>query len=151
MKESRERPTVDIIEGRDRDRAEAGRIGAVLSRAQTRTLTLLVGSDHQPLELPEAICRTLIDAVEILSRGDAIAIGTVDHQLTTTEAADLLGVSRQYLIRLVDRGDLPHELVGRHRRLRLGDVLAYKSRRAIERRKALSELTRLDAELGAYD
>ena len=47
--------------------------------------------------------------------------------------------------------DLPHELVGRHRRLRLGDVLAYKSRRAIERQKALDELTRLDAALGAYD
>ena len=146
-----ERPTVDFIEGQERDRVQAGRIGAILLRAQTRTLTLLVGSDQQPLELPVAVCHTLLAAVEILSRGDAIAIGAVHHQLTTTEAADLLGVSRQYLIRLIDRGDLPHELVGRHRRLRLGDVLAYKSRRAIERQKALSELTRLDAELGAYD
>ena len=146
-----ERPGVDIIEGQERDRAEAARIGAVLSRTQTSALTLLVGCDQQPLELPEAICRTIVGAVEILSRGDAIAIGAVHHQLTTTEAAELLGVSRQYLIRLIDRGDLPHELVGRHRRLRLGDVLAYKSRRAIERQKALDELTRLDAELGAYD
>ena len=146
-----ERPTVDIIEGQERDRAQAGRIGAALSRTQTSTLTLLVGWEQQPLELPEAICRALIGAVEILSRGDAIAIGAVHHQLTTTEAADLLGVSRQYLIRLIDRGDLPHALVGRHRRLRLGDVLANKSRRAIERQKALSEMTRLDAELGAYD
>jgi excisionase family DNA binding protein len=97
------------------------------------------------------VCRTLLAAVKILSRGDAIAIGAVHHRLTTTEAADLLGVSRQYLIRLIDRGELPHELVGRHRRLRLGDVLAYKSLRTIERQKALDELTRLDAELGAYD
>jgi excisionase family DNA binding protein len=110
---------------------------------------LQIGSDQQQLELPEAVCRTLRDAVEILRRGDAIAIGAVRHQLTTTEAADLLGVSRQYLIRLIERGDLHHELVGRHRRLRLGDVLAYKSWRAIERRNALSELTSLDAELGA--
>ena len=146
-----ERPGVDIIGGQERDRAEATRIGAVLSQARTSTLTLLVGYDQQPLELPEAICRALVGAIEILSRGDAIAIGAVHHQLTTTEAADLLGVSRQYLIRLIDRGDLPHELVGRHRRLRLGDVLAYKSRRAIERQKALSELTRLAAEVGAYD
>jgi excisionase family DNA binding protein len=145
-----ERPTLEIIEGEERDRAEAERIGAILLQAQTKTLTLLTGPD-QPLELPAAVCRTLLAAVEILSRGDAIAIGAVHHRLTTTEAADLLGVSRQYLIRLIDRGELPHELVGRHRRLRLGDVLAYKSLRTIERQKALDELTRLDAELGAYD
>lgn len=145
------RPTVDIIEGQERDRAEAARVGAALSRAQTRALTLVVGSDQQPLELPTAIYRTLVGAVQILSRGDAIAMGAVHHQLTTTEAANLLGVSRQYLIRLIDRGELPHELVGRHRRLRLGDILAYKGRRTIERQKALDELTRLDAELGAYD
>ncbi len=146
-----ERPTVEMIEGQEHDRAEAGRIGAVLSRVPAEILTLLVGSDQEPLELPAAVRRTLLAAVEIVSRGDAIAIGAVHHQLTTTEAADLLGVSRQYLIRLIDRGDLPHELVGRHRRLRLGDVLAYKSRRAIERREALDEMTALDAELGAYD
>jgi excisionase family DNA binding protein len=146
-----ERPTLEIIEGEERGRAEAERIGAILLQAQTKTLTLLTGPDQRPLELPAAVCRALLAAVEILSRGDAIAIGAVHHKLTTTEAADLLGVSRQYLIRLIDRGDLPHELVGRHRRLRLGDVLAYKSRRAIERQKALSELTRLAAALGAYD
>jgi excisionase family DNA binding protein len=145
-----ERPTLDIIEGEERDRAEAKRIGAILPQARTKTLTLFTGPDQRPLELPAAVCRTLLAAVKILSRGDAIAIGAV-HHLTTTEAADLLGVSRQYLIRLIDRGELPHELVGRHRRLRLGDVLAYKSRRAIERQKALSELTRLAAALGAYD
>jgi excisionase family DNA binding protein len=146
-----ERPALDIIEGEERDRAEAKRIGAILLQAQTKTLTLFTGPDQRPLELPAAVCRTLLAAVEILSRGNAIAIGAVHHQLTTTEAADLLGVSRQYLIRLIDRGELPHELVGRHRRLRLGDVLAYMNRRTIERQKALDELTRLDAELGAYD
>jgi excisionase family DNA binding protein len=143
---------VDVIEGRERDHAAAERMGALLPRrAQPGAFVLLVGPNEERLELPEPVYRALRDAVDILGRGDAIVMGSVHQKLTTTEAADLLGISRQYLTRLIDRGELPHEMVGRHRRVHLGDVLAYRSRRAVERRKALSEMTKLDVELGAYE
>ncbi len=152
MEATLERPAVDVIEGHDRDRAVAGRIGAMLPvSAEPGAFALLIGPDQERIPLPVSVYRALRDAVDILSRGDAIVIGSVHQKLTTTDAASLLGVSRQYLVRLIDRGDLRHELVGRHRRLLLSDVLEYKERRATQRRKTLEKLSTLDVELGAYD
>lgn len=132
--------------------AQAGRLVQLFPpRAEDQSVAFLVGPGQERVELPEAIYRVLRDTVAILSRGDAIVIGSIHQLLTTTEAADLLGISRQYLIRLIERQELQCEMVGRHRRLRLGDVLAYREKRAAHRRKALDTLTALDEELGAYE
>jgi len=88
---------------------------------------------------------------EVLARGDALTIVPVGAKMTTQQAADLLNVSRQYLVRLLDRGDLPHDRTGKHRRLKIEDVLAYKQKRDRERDDKLDELARLTDELGGYD
>ncbi len=75
----------------------------------------------------------------------------VSMELTTQEAADILNVSRQYLVRLAEDGSIPCTKTGKHRRLRAQDVLAYKSRRDRQRKKALSKLTQLSQEFGLYD
>ena len=142
---------LEVIAGED-DHSALARIGSVLSEvAGPRESVMLVGPNQERLELPQSLFRALRDAVEILERGDASVIGAVHREMTTTQAANLLGISRQYLTRLVDRGELPHAMVGSHRRLKLGDVIAYRTDRAIERRRALREMAKLDVELGAYD
>ena len=60
--------------------------------------------------------------------------------LTTQQAADLLDVSRPYLIKLIEKGDIAHSMVGRHRRVKAEDVFAYKSARDKARAEALDEL-----------
>ena len=66
-------------------------------------------------------------------------------------AADLLNVSRQHLVRLLDERKLPHTKTGKHRRLRIKDVLAFKTKRDKNRAAKLDKLTRLSKDLGGYD
>jgi excisionase family DNA binding protein len=87
---------------------------------------------------------------ELLGRGDAIAVVPVGKELTTQQAADILNVSRQYLVRLLDEGRLPCSKTGSHRRILVGDLLAFKLERDQNRREALDKLTQLSEDLGGY-
>lgn len=74
-----------------------------------------------------------------------------DHtELTTQQAADLLNVSRPYVVKLIDEGTLPGHKVGAHRRVYASDVEEYKRAREITTRKAADELTALTEEMGLY-
>lgn len=101
--------------------------------------------------IPESLFYILERVAEVLARGDAITVVPVGKEMTTQQAADLLNVSRQYLVRLLDQGELPCTKVGRHRRLRMDDVLAFKQRRDGERRRSLKELTELTEDLAGYE
>jgi excisionase family DNA binding protein len=71
----------------------------------------------------------------------------VDAELTTQQAADLLGISRTYVVRLIDQGDLPAHMVGTHRRLNAADVLQYRRRRQ-ERLDAVAAIAHADDQQG---
>jgi excisionase family DNA binding protein len=77
--------------------------------------------------------------VEELATGDAIRIASEKQELTTQKAADLLNVSRSYLIQLLDKGAIPYRMVGTHRRLRLSDVLAHRARSDAETEHAFAD------------
>lgn len=102
-------------------------------------------------ELPPEVVDALGHVLKTLADGNAVAIGTVDDDVTTGAAAKMLGISRTYLCTLVDRGELPCHYVGTHRRIKLQDVLAYANKRQASRREALDELSRISADAGLYD
>lgn len=111
----------------------------------------LVGPDGKATEVPESIFYVLERVAEVLARGDSITVVPVGKEITTQQAADLLNVSRQYLVRLLDEGRIPFRKTGKHRRLRVEDVLAFKEKRDKDRRSGLRELSRLTQEFGGYD
>jgi excisionase family DNA binding protein len=109
----------------------------------------LLAADGRPLELPESVYQVLVATVRELAEGNAVAVLPVRAELTTQEAADLLGVSRPYLIKLIEQGTIPCTVTaGNHRRLRLSDVLAYRRVRGQERRAALDEMSAEAERLG---
>jgi excisionase family DNA binding protein len=118
---------------------------------QATTAPKLVFAEGQEAQLPDLVYQLLRDAVRTLARGEAVSLIPLHQQLTTQQAADLLGVSRQYLVRLLDRGAIPFQRAGSHRRVIYADLLAYQRERKQERREALREITRLSEELGLYD
>ena len=101
--------------------------------------------------IPESVFYVLERVAEVLARGDAVTVVPVGKELTTQQAADLLNVSRQYLVRILDEGKLPFTKTGKHRRLRIEDVLAYREARDAERKGSLDELARLSQEFGGYE
>lgn len=111
---------------------------------------MLLGPNGERVEIPESAFSALMLAVQSMARGEAITLIPQGRELTTQEAADLLHMSRPHLVKLVDRGDIPHHLVGTHRRIRIEDVLTFREARSRERRTRLTELTRLSEELDEY-
>ena len=111
----------------------------------------LVSADGQRMNLPDAVFRLLKDIVRNMQLGRAIVLVPENQQLTTQRAADLLGVSRPYLIKLLEGGELPYHKVGSHRRIFLKDLVAYQKQRHAERRAALDQIAREAFESGLYD
>ncbi|MGB3954287.1 MAG: helix-turn-helix domain-containing protein [Brooklawnia sp.] len=101
----------------------------------------LVSKDGtETIDLPDKVFRALKLVAENLAEGRAVTVAPIETLMTTQEAAEFLGMSRPSLIKIIERGDLACTKVGRHRRLRLGDLLEYQHRRAEIRREALDEM-----------
>jgi excisionase family DNA binding protein len=101
------------------------------------------------VELPPAIGRLVLDLLSHVARGEMVTFVPYEAELTTQKAADLLNVSRPFLTKLLESGEIPFHKVGAHRRVRVTDLLAYKARRDARREKALEELQRLGQEFDA--
>ena len=116
-----------------------------------RSRAKLVGPDGKTQSLPVSLYEFLVKLIADLCEGQSVAIVQNDAQLTTVEAARMLGVSRQFLVKVLERGEIPHHMVGTHRRVYVRDLVAYKTRRDSKRRQILDDLTRAEAEDGLYD
>src|SRR5215471_3376700 len=111
----------------------------------------LVTADGARLELPDAVFQLLKDIVRNMQLGRAVVLIPENQQLTTQRAADLLGVSRPYLINILESGELPYHKIGSHRRIYLKDLIGYRRRRDAERKVALDRIAKEAFESGLYD
>ena len=136
MADENERPALNQIEG-------------VLENV--RRVPKLVGPDGEEIELPQSLFVMLRQIVHYLLNGRAVTIVPLNKELTTQEAADILNVSRPYLIKILEEGVIPYTKIGTHRRIRFVDLMVYKKYRDEKRKKGLAELTRLSQEMGLYD
>lgn len=102
----------------------------------------LLADDSEPieLELPTGAVTLLVDILSAMANGQGITLIPQDAMLSTTQAADILNVSRPFLVKLLEEGDMPYHKVGSHRRVRMQDVMQYKQKLDAEREALLDEL-----------
>ena len=127
------------------------RLARFLATKHQNPLRIRIESDEEPEEIvaiPMSAFRLLTDILTEMARGNAVTLIPIHAELTTRQAADILNVSRPFLIEQLEKGLIPHRKVGTHRRVLFQDVMAYKQRMDQNRLKVLEELSALDQELG---
>ncbi len=127
------------------ERAALARLAEMLR--DSRATLALITSTGERVVVPELLRPYLRQLVEAALRGSSLVLVSTDKLLTTTQAARLLGVSRPYLVRLLDEGKIGYEMVGSHRRVPVSEVLKYREQRRQKREMDLRELQRLSQEL----
>lgn len=131
------------------DRA-LGRIASYLGRHDEEEIELRAeaGRTDEVLVVPRAAVQLFASVLAYMAEGKGVSVMPMHTMLTTQQAADLLNVSRPYVVGLLERGEIPFEKVGRHRRVRLDDLLAYQRVSTARQRSAADELSTLGQELG---
>lgn len=108
-----------------------------LSRYQDKDLKLMIaanGDPEQAVVLPASAVRLLVRILAEMAEGNAVTLIPIHAELTTQQAAQLLGVSRPFLIKQLESGDVPFRKVGSHRRIPFSALMEYK--RKVDKRRA---------------
>lgn len=122
------------------DSEVAHKSSIALARYVSHDMRVRVEENDEEIELPQAAVRLLVDILSNMAEGNAVTLMPVHAELTTQNAADLLGVSRPHFVKLLEAGEVPYHKVGTHRRVYFKDLQEYKKRVQQDRAKALDEL-----------
>ncbi|HEY4090935.1 MAG TPA: helix-turn-helix domain-containing protein [Luteibacter sp.] len=127
-------------------RSSSRLLAACLGQGESARLRVHDGNDV--IEVPVSALRLLVDILANMAEGRAVGLMPKNAELTTQQAAELLNVSRPFLISLIESGQIECHMVGTHRRIYARDVMAYKARRDAEGREAMEALAAQAQELG---
>jgi excisionase family DNA binding protein len=123
-----------------------------LAIAKSETPTVIISLENHKVELPREAANLLVDILSKMANGDSVALTSIEEEMTTQEAADLLQVSRPHLVKLVETGKIPFKKVGSHRRVLMKDVKSYNIELQKIRNESLDFLAKQAQELGlGYD
>lgn len=137
------------------------RLPSELERTNAETLRQIVASQIQedgdtiinisdndgeviPVTLSPGLTQSFLELLRLVSSGRGFSLLPLDSQLTTQQAADLLNVSRPHLIKLLETENIDYERIGRHRRIKASELIAYKEKRDQKRADALTDLAQFD-------
>ncbi len=129
-------------------------MGGALDHSRAHSVALVEqgeNGDIARIEVPPATLRVLSRVLAMMASQQVFVLYPAGTELTTKQAADLLGVSRPFLIARLEAGELPFRKVGRHRRMRMDDVMRYKASMRATRKSALDEIVADSESMDGYD
>ena len=117
-------------------------------KSSIRIQVLDDGEEAETVSVPASALRLFLHLLTEMAQGNAVSLIPTHAELTTQQAADLLNVSRPYVVKLLDEGRIPSRTVGKYRRVRFDDLMAFKRKDDDARAKVLDQLTTEAQELG---
>lgn len=115
--------------------------------APAESVTIQRDDGDESIEIPRQVFNVLMRVLAVMSEGKAFSLIPMDKELTTQQAADILNVSRPYLNKILDLGEIVHRKVGRNRRIKFSDLMEYKKSQEQKSKEALQELANQSQEL----
>ena len=135
----------------DLARIASSKIIPFVRAQEPQTVHLTFADGQESIVLPAGSLAMFNSILEAMAAGHGVMVFPQHAELTTMEAADMLNVSRPYLIKLLEAGDIPYHKVGRHRRVRIEDIMRYKDEIDRRRELILDQMVSESEELGLYD
>lgn len=126
-------------------------LAAVIEQIHSEETEIEIEETKDKIIIPSRALKLLGDILKAMSEGKPISIVPIATEVTTQKAAEILGCSRPHLVKLIEEGAIPFVKVGKHRRLKFEDVIAYKTKMKQEQKQHLIDIMNFDDELGLYD
>lgn len=124
---------------------------AAIDQLKTDQAEIEIEETGEKIILPVKALTLLGEILKAMSQGNPISIVPLATEVTTQSAAEILGCSRPYLVKLLEEGRIEYTKVGKHRRVKYEDVIRYKKKMKEEQKRHLIEMMNADEELGLYD
>lgn len=126
-------------------------LAATLEELHSEYPEIEIEETAEKIKIPLKALKLLARILKATSQGQPISLVPIATEMTTQAAAELLGCSRPHFVKLLEDGNMPFTLVGRHRRVKFEDVMNYKKEMKSKQEKLLIEMMKSDEELGLYD
>jgi excisionase family DNA binding protein len=114
----------------------------------SNVVELSIVGEKSPIEIPSEVADVVIAALENVAAGHHVSVLSRDEELTTVQAAEVLNVSRPYVIKLLETGEIAYRMVGTHRRVNTGSLLAFKARDDARAHDAADALVQMSEDMG---
>lgn len=126
-------------------------LAATLEELHSENPEIEIEETAEKIKIPLKALKLLAKILKATSQGQPISLVPIPTEMTTQAAAELLGCSRPHFVKLLEEGNIPFTLVGRHRRVKFEDVMNYKNKVKLKQEKLLIDMMKSDEELGLYD
>lgn len=124
---------------------------AALGQLKSDQVEIEIEETNDKIVMPLSAMRFLEDILKAMSQGKPISLVPSATEVTTQKAAEMLGCSRPYLVKLLEDGEIEFTKVGKHRRIKFEDVANYKTKMKTEQKRHIIDIMNADEEDGLYD
>jgi excisionase family DNA binding protein len=131
--------------------ASYGALAAIIGQIDTEETEIEIEETKEKIKIPLRALKLLGDILKAMGEGKPISIVPVATEVTTQKAAEILGCSRPFLVKLLEDGKIEYTKVGKHRRIKFEDVMNYRQSMKAQQKKNIIDIMNGDEEIGLYD